>query len=200
MDKLCFFLIRFCVRQFFLDSLSSTEGIIKKQHVFLRERALLRIACKPHKSDSRSGASTCMLQVAEENVASELQVPGVSELEALGTLRSKNNMFEFLCGKHYLSMSNTICFLWLRSSCFLCIPRFFWWGEHHGWKLASPTLLPENGSLCFYPLKLAQGPGPNNPEVNVLDSFFNLLGSRCEAAEMQAETVKVEILQSGEAP
>ena len=74
-------------------------------------------------------------------------------------------MFEFLCGKHYLSMSNTICFLWQRSSCFLCIPRFFWWGEHHGWKLASPTLLPENGSLCCYPLKLAQGPGPNNPEV-----------------------------------
>ena len=27
MDKLCFFLIHFCVRQFFLDSLSSTEGI-----------------------------------------------------------------------------------------------------------------------------------------------------------------------------
>eukprot|EP00434_Breviolum_minutum_P041057 symbB.v1.2.036516.t1/scaffold5178.1/size30123/2 len=95
-------------------------------------------------------------------------------------------------------MSNTICFLWQRSSCFLCIPRFFWWGEHHGWKLASPTLLPENGSLCCYPLKLDQGPGPNNPEVNVPDSFFNLLGNRCEAAEMQAETVKVEILQSGE--
>ena len=52
----------------------------------------------------------CMLQVAEENVASA-QIPGVSELEALGTLRSKNNMFEFQCGKHYLSMSNTICFL-----------------------------------------------------------------------------------------
>ena len=66
----------------------------------------------------------CMLQVAEENVASA-QVPGVSELEALGTLRSKNNTFEFLCGKHYLSMSNTICFLSQTSCYFLCKEVFF---------------------------------------------------------------------------
>ena len=85
-----------------------------------------------------SSDSCSMSQVAEENVASA-QVPAVSELEALGTLRNKNNMFEFLCGKYYLSMSNTICFLSQTSCCFL-------WEEISGsnitWKCICLYVLP----------------------------------------------------------
>ena len=112
-----------------------------------------------------SSDSCSMSQAAEENVASA-QVPAVSELEALGTLRNKNNMFEFLCEKYYLNMSNTICFLSQTSCCFL-------------WEEISEHHLEMHLPLC--------------------PAFMVPLC--CEAqAEMQTEAVKVEVLQSGEAP
>ena len=93
-------------------------------------------------------------------------------------------------------MGNTIwaCLI-LSASCrkqgvVFCAKRFFLVGRTSRMEISFPTLLPENGSLCCYPLKFAQGPGPNNPEVNVPDSFGKPLWGRR----------KVEVLQSGEAP
>ena len=109
-----------------------------------------------------SSDSCSMSQVAEENVASA-QVPAVSELEALGTLRNKNNMFEFLCGKYYLSMSNTICFLSQTSCCFL-------WEEISGsnitWKC-----------ICLYVLPLSF-PFAVRPRLRCKQRLWRLRSSR----------------------